>query len=81
MVIQLHSGTQLLITIVTGQSLIDVLMHIHCPWAQPDLTPSCHARYSVLAQLLLASEGLTTVLAVEDSQMVVVLCLVLRHDA
>ena len=78
MVLQLQSGPKLLSTIVTGQTLINVLMHIHCPWAQPDLTPS---RHSVLAQLLLASEGLATVLTVEDSQMVAVLDLVLRHVA
>ena len=37
--------------------------------------------HSVLARLLLASEGLATVLTVEDSQMLDVLGLVLRHVA
>ena len=80
-VLQLHSGPQLLSTIVTWQSVINVLMLIHCPCARPDLTPSCHARYSVLAQLLLASEGLATVLTVKESQIMAVLGLVLCHDA
>ena len=78
-VLQLHSGPQLLSTIVTWQSVINVLMHIHSPWVRLDLTPSRHARYSVLAQLLLASEGLATLLTVEESQMVAVLGFVLRH--
>ena len=76
-----QSGPKLLSTIVTWQSVINVLMLIHCPCARPDLTPSCHARYSVLAQLLLDSEGLATVLTVEDSHNMAVVGLVLRHVA
>ena len=61
--------------------------NILCSWipiynqTQPDLSPSRHAYYSVLSQLLLPSEGLATVLTVEDSQMVAVLGLVLHHIA